>query len=158
MSVPNFVTAKAKKQDIDGMKNSELNMLLGEGGTPKYSVNQLKSKTKAQLQDELLGIMTDYEEAHPAPVKKERTGAAGPKGAIQKISKNRDVAASKKCRLLAALAAKTKTLVEVVDAYNFDTVLQEYCPADVFTRLCAEAQNGVRPKKQKLVQLPMFQD
>lgn len=158
MSTPNFVTAKAKKQDIDGMKNSELNMLLGEDGNPKYSVNQLKSKTKAQLQDELLGVMTDYEEAHPVTVKKERTGAAGPKGAVQKVSANRDCAASKKCNLLKALANKTKTLEQVVDAYNFDTVLQEYCPVDVFTRLCAEAQNGVRPKRQKPVQLPMFQD
>lgn len=138
---------------IDTMKNGELNNVIGNG-EPKYSANQMKGKTKAQLQDEAMTLYHDWLAANPKRKAKAAGAATGEgKGAVQKISKNKDCAASKKCNLIKAIIAGKKTVEQATEAWTFDTVLQLYWPQEQFVADIAKAQNGERPKQPKMVQL-----
>lgn len=143
-------THKFDPKTIDVMKVSELNNLIG-GGQPKYSNNQLKSLKKSALQDEAMTLWHEW--LSDNPIKKERV-AGERKGAVEKVSKNRDVAASKKCNNIKALIAGTKTLEQVQATYEMDTVLQDYWPIDKYKADIALALKGERPRT-KLMQLAM---
>lgn len=115
---------------LDNLKNSELNVLLGtEPGAPKYSQNQMKSITKAQLISEIEALIAAMEAVKPEPK------VAGKRGPKNGVSKNKACAASKQTNLLKAYRAGTKTADDLWAAWYADNVLQEYCPADKFEAL-----------------------
>lgn len=142
--------------DLTIMKNSELNMLLGEGGQPKYSVNQLKSKTKIQLADEAREIVNDAADRLKKP-RKNAGVADRPKslrpGAAMKVSKTKDSAASKLSNTLKAVVNKTKTAAQAWIIWEYDTVLQEYCNREAFTIKLANAELGERPRTREVTQI-----
>jgi hypothetical protein len=120
------------KDDLITLKNSTLNVLLGnEPGQPKYSVNQMKSITKAMLIGELNARIIEMEAAaaaEPTADKKKR----GPKSGV---SKNKACAASKQTNLIKAYRAGKLTHEALWTKWNEDVVLQEYCSSEKFAAL-----------------------
>ena len=148
-----FFSHKFDVASLEKMKNGELNNVIGNG-EPKYSASAMKSKTKASLQDEALTAYHDWLTDNPVKKARAAGAATGAKGAVQKVSKNKDCAASKKCNLIKAIIAGKKTAEQATEAWAFDGVLQAYWPQEQFVADIAAAQKGERPKAGKqMVQL-----
>lgn len=143
----------ARDTEWEGLKNGELNWLLGEGGRPKYSEGQMKNITKQALADEVRTVVASIPEAR---VKGPRTQGVGRGNARPpSISKTKAVAQSKKCNLLKAFTQGKTTEDHIRAVLAVDTVLADYWKT--VDQDLVNAQQGVRPK-QTMVRVVKVED
>lgn len=100
---------------------STLNMMLGENGMPRYTVDELKEVARQDMLDEVFILF----EASNLPTKPK--GTNGKRGAKPKPSKDENSARVKKCNLIRDLANGSKTLDDIKDMYNNDYYLMKVC-------------------------------
>ena len=142
----NFIneTSITAATDFDTFKNGQLNHLLGQDGAPKYSSNELKSKNKAALGDELRALLLEHEASKP----KSGSKTSGTKGAKMTVSKNVASAASKLTNTLKAIVAGKKTVEQAREIVAADEVLAAYWGERLETDL-ARAAAGLRPSQAR---------
>lgn len=125
-----------RNADFGELKNGELNWLLGENNSPRYSDGEMKRK---MLADELRTLVASIPEQR---AKQPRAAGVG-RGNARKpsVSKTKAVAQSKKCNLLKALTNGKTTPERIREVLAVDTVL-----ADYWQTVEADITNGVWPK------------
>lgn len=122
---------------LKDQKNSDLNLMLGENGQPKYTLSQMKSIKKERL---LAEVMPLYEVARLISPKPEKVYKK--RGAPRRSCKNPASAKVKKCNLIKDVVLGKLTPADAWEIVKADYFLSQICTLD-------ELQVTERPYKAR---------